>query len=364
MENIPFNTSNSTTPHLPVEDEFKIMADSAPVLLWIAGADKLYYYLNKSWLNFTGRTLEQEAGNGWVEMLHPDDVKRCMEIYTTHFDARREFKMEYRLKRYDGIYRWMLGNGVPRYTENGEFAGYTGSCIDIEEIKELEQRKDDFIAAASHELKTPLTTMKVYAQVLEEILKANETDQALEYVTQINKQIHKFSNLITDLLDISNIQSKILEYDKVPFEYELLLRNVVEHFENITSAKNIKIEGHSGKKIVADKDRLSQVIINILSNALKYSKTSKEILVEISETENFIKTSVTDFGAGIPKQFRSKIFEKFFRVNDKNNRTFPGLGIGLYFSSQIIKNHGGEIWVEDVENKTTFSFTLPYQTEI
>ncbi|RZM20845.1 MAG: PAS domain S-box protein [Pedobacter sp.] len=123
-------------PIIPVEQHFKIMADSAPVLIWIAGPDKLCYFFNASWLRFTGRTLEQEYGNGWAEGIHPDDAKRCMEIYSSSFDARESFKMEYRLKRHDGVYRWVVDTGVPRYATDGEFAGYIGSCTDIDELLE------------------------------------------------------------------------------------------------------------------------------------------------------------------------------------------------------------------------------------
>lgn len=133
-------------PIIPVEEQFKIMADSAPVLIWIAGTDKLCYFFNAGWLKFTGRTLEQEYGNGWAEGVHPDDLQRILQIYITSFDARQEFKMEYRLRRYDGVYQWLLDNGVPRYTADGSFAGYIGSCMVIDELLESERVKKDFIS--------------------------------------------------------------------------------------------------------------------------------------------------------------------------------------------------------------------------
>ena len=122
------------------ENRFRSMADSAPVLIWIAGLDKLCYFFNKVWLDFTGRTLEQEMGNGWVEGVQPEDFERCLTIYSTSFDARQAFSMEYRLRRFDGEYRWILDNGVPRFDEQGSFLGYIGSCIDITELKLLNQK--------------------------------------------------------------------------------------------------------------------------------------------------------------------------------------------------------------------------------
>ena len=121
------------------EARFGVMADAAPVLIWEAGTDKLCHYFNKVWLDFTGRTLEHEPGNRWAEGVHPDDRAGCLEIYTTSFDARREFKMEYRLRRHDGEYRWLLDHGVPRFQSDGTFAGYIGSCVDITDRKGAEE---------------------------------------------------------------------------------------------------------------------------------------------------------------------------------------------------------------------------------
>jgi PAS domain S-box-containing protein len=129
------------------ESRFRIVADSAPVLIWMAGVDKLCNFFNKPWLKFTGRSLEQEMGNGWAEGVHPDDLQRCLKIYTEAFDARKAFVMQYRLRRYDGEYRWISDQGVARYDSNGNFAGYIGSCVDVtdlikkdEALREFEER--------------------------------------------------------------------------------------------------------------------------------------------------------------------------------------------------------------------------------
>jgi len=122
------------------DQRFRLLADGAPVMIWTSGIDKLCTYFNAPWLAFTGRTMEQELGNGWAEGVHPADLQRCFDIYSSSFDARKPFSMDYRLRRFDGQYRWILDNGIPFYTPDGRFTGYIGSCIDITERRNLEQQ--------------------------------------------------------------------------------------------------------------------------------------------------------------------------------------------------------------------------------
>lgn len=148
------------------EKRFHIMADSAPVLIWMSGTDKRCNYFNKVWHEFTGRTLEQGIGNAWSEGIHADDLDRCLEIYVGHFDQRKPFRMEYRLRRNDGQYRWILDQGVPRYLANGEFVGYIGSCIDITErvqaemlLKKQNEQLREISWIQSHELRAPVANI-------------------------------------------------------------------------------------------------------------------------------------------------------------------------------------------------------------
>ena len=137
------------------DERFRIMADTAPVMIWMSGPDKLCTYFNKTWLEFTGRPMERELGNGWAEGVHPDDFQRCLEVYVAAFDARQEFKMEYRLRRFDGEYRWILDNGTPRFLSNGDFVGYIGSCIDITDRKLSEEalrQKEAALRASRNDL--------------------------------------------------------------------------------------------------------------------------------------------------------------------------------------------------------------------
>jgi PAS domain S-box-containing protein len=121
------------------DQQFRLMADCAPVLLWMSGLDKGCTFFNKGWLEFTGRTMEQELGNGWAEGVHPDDLPKCLETYLSCFDARKSFQMEYRLRRHDGVYRWIIDHGTPVFADDGPFQGFIGSCVDITDRKLAEQ---------------------------------------------------------------------------------------------------------------------------------------------------------------------------------------------------------------------------------
>src|SRR5262249_7526125 len=153
------------------------MADAAPVLLWMAGTDSLCTFFNQTWLDFTGRSIEKEWGVGWAEGVHFEDFQRCVDTYQAAFRAREPFGMEYRLRRFDGECRWILDRGVPRYSPDGTFLGYIGSCVDITDLKELErelqsavQARDDFLSIASHELRTPLTAVQLQIDLLVKLL--------------------------------------------------------------------------------------------------------------------------------------------------------------------------------------------------
>ncbi|HEX9996293.1 MAG TPA: PAS domain S-box protein, partial [Abditibacterium sp.] len=146
------------------EHRFRTMADTAPVLIWLSGTDGLCFFFNKTWLDFTGRTLEEEFGNGWADGVHPDDLERCLHIYSSHFNARQPFEMEYRLRRFDGEYRWLLDRGAPRWTANGDFAGFIGSCIDITEMKRTKDRQT-FLVEATRVLASSLDYQATLASV-------------------------------------------------------------------------------------------------------------------------------------------------------------------------------------------------------
>lgn len=230
---------------------------------------------------------------------------------------------------------------------------------DITEKREIDRRKDDFLSIASHELKTPLTTIKTLVQLLERSLDQGINEKFKTTLNKVSLNIERLNNLITELLDTSKIHSGSVELSQKPFDINKLIHDTVDDIMFNNTSHKIDITGHTDAVINGDDIKISQVLNNIVSNALKYSPGTERIEIQIGNVGNFVKISVKDFGVGIDYEDKSKIFERFFRVKDVQQK-FSGLGIGLYVSQEIIKMHGGTIWVEsELGSGSVFSFTLP-----
>ncbi|RZK66374.1 MAG: PAS domain-containing protein [Pedobacter sp.] len=230
---------------------------------------------------------------------------------------------------------------------------------DITERREIERRKDDFLSIASHELKTPLTTIKGYVQAMERLVNGNTDEKLKTYLTKTSKYLDRLNSLIAELLDVSRIQTGNIELHKVPFDFDRMVKECIEPIHAAANNHKIILHGSSGISVNADESHIVQVINNLLSNAIKYSPEAQTVDIHIAKISDFIKLSVTDYGMGISPEDQKKIFERFYRAGDIQQR-FPGMGIGLYICEQIIKNHKGTLWVESEKGKgSTFSFTLP-----
>lgn len=234
-----------------------------------------------------------------------------------------------------------------------------------EKLKELNYQKDEFISIASHELKTPISSIKIMSQLASKKLTKSNDKSTLDLVNRIEGQVEKLTSLVGDLLDASRIQSGKLDLKKDKFELVELIKEVISDITTTyETEKPFSIEFKTKQKIIinADRFRLTQVLSNLFTNAIKYSPEGGKINVNVKKKNNAIEVSVTDYGIGIPKEKQDLIFNRFYqaeRQKDKENR-FSSLGLGLYISSNIIKQHGGKIWVESDRGKgSTFFFTLP-----
>ncbi|WP_148662873.1 PAS domain-containing sensor histidine kinase [Scytonema hofmannii] len=366
------------------EKRFRHVTDTAPMMVWMSGRDKLCNYFNKPWLEFTGRTMEMETGNGWLEGLHPEDLQHCLETYMSAFDARLRFQMEYRLRRFDGKYRWLFDIGVPRLTPEGEFLGYIGSCIDIEDRKQteaqmrqinetLEERVkkrtvqlesanrelESFSYSVSHDLRAPLRHITGFVDLLQKRLAETSLDETsqhyLDIITEATKQAGK---LIDDLLTFSRVGRSEMRHTNV--DMNLLLREVQRDLLPETKNRKISWQIESLPQVHGDPSMLRLVLRNLLENAIKYSKTRSlaEITVGCISEEQEVVFFVRDNGIGFDMRYVHKLFGVFQRLH--SDPQFEGTGVGLANVQRIVHRHGGRVWAEsEIEKVTTFYFALP-----
>jgi len=223
--------------------------------------------------------------------------------------------------------------------------------------------RDDFISVASHELRTPVTSLKIYTQVLQRQAERRDDQELSSALAKMGVQINKITTLIGDMLDVSKIESGKLAIQQEPFDLNAV---VTEAIEGVRAASTSHSIGHTGRiesDVRGDPDRIGQVITNLLSNAIKYSPRRTEILVRLGEAHGEVFVEVEDFGIGIDQDHLDRIFERFYRVNSLDEKTFPGLGIGLYISREIVHRHGGSLEVTSTKGAgTQFRVTLPIET--
>lgn len=242
----------------------------------------------------------------------------------------------------------------------GDIVGAAKIARDITERKELEQRKDEFISMASHELKTPVTSIKGFTQLLQRRFRQRDDAESLRFLARMDTQLDKLTKLINDLLDVSKMQTGQLEYREEPFELDELVAEIMENIQGTTPNYRLVLEKSVPARILGDRDRIGQVLINLLNNAIKYSPGADQVIVRVETDGTDAVVSVQDFGMGIAHAHQKKIFERFYQVGAPEAKTYSGLGIGLYISSEIVRRHGGRIWVKSRKGEgSTFSFSLP-----
>lgn len=358
------------------EERFRVMADHAPVLIWVAGKDGEFYYFNRPWLEFRGRKLEEESGNGWFEGVHPEDRARCSEIYNASFHKRQPFEMEYRLMRHDGEYRWLIDLGVPRFGPQNKFEGFIGSCIDIHDRKIMEaelreakedaerasKAKDQFLAVLSHELRTPLTPVLNILQILQEDEEVPESMRSFIDIAIHNVNVE--ARIVNDLLKVTEISAGKLQLTTEPVELHSLIHSVIPTASKTLKDKHIELTldlRARGSSVSGDPVRLHQVIGNLLENAVKFTPEHGKIKIATENLDDQLRVSVSDTGIGIKPELLPVIFNTFEQGESSIHRQFGGLGLGLSISRGLVALHGGHLEAasEGIGKGTTISFALP-----
>jgi len=307
------------------------------------------------------------------------EIKKAKEIVGTNWlsywkgknfkDAYKAFQKakQGKIGRFQGFKATLKGTpkwwGVvlsPITNRRGKVFNVISVSRDVTDQKDFDLRKDYFISAASHELKTPITSQMGYIQLLIRSLEKSKNTKSRMLAGKIDKQTKKLEQIITNVLDAAVIEDSRDNYSFHKLNVERLVNDAIKDVQKLSKSHKIYIKGSTDKDIVADRSRLIQVINNLIHNAIKFSPHSNKVIINISDASKKIIVSVKDFGIGIDKKDKEKVFFRFYRAFGKNGKTYPGLGLGLYISREIIKRHGGDIWVESSINKgSTFSFTLP-----
>lgn len=317
-------------------------------------------FVNRYVEEMLGYTVEEWLGtpNFWLTIVHPDDRMSAVEGAARTYKSDDIGTNRFRWVKKNGDILWVEAHSYAIKDKKGRSVGMRGVTMDISERMELERRKDDFIGMASHELKTPLTSIKVFTQLLQK--QFGEYLETSKYLGRMNDQVDRLTLLINDLLDVSKIQAGKLSLRYEPFLLQELIEEIIENMQPTSPNHTIHLAKSEDIQIIGDRDRLGQVLVNLLSNATKYSPDNKEVNVWVSKQEDQVTISVQDHGIGIGQEHLHKLFDRFYRVYDADEITYPGLGIGLYISHEIVKRHGGSMHVESVLGEgSTFSFTIP-----
>jgi len=358
------------------EQRFRQVANTAPVLIWTSGPDKLCNFFNQPWLDFTGRTLEEEQGNGWTAGVHADDLAACLKIYNESFDARLPFTMEYRLRRHDGQYRWIADHGVPRYDSQRNFLGYIGSCADVTERRQAEaeaqQRRAELAHVArvstvgalagtlAHELNQPLNAILNNAQAGSRFLAGKTPDLAevrgaLDDIAQDTKRAGEVIRQIRAFVKKDEPKFQSLDLNRVIEEVVRLL-----HGDSQIRKVGVALElAPDLPPARGDSVQIQQVVLNLLLNAFDAMKDVPEggrtVLLRTRQPEAAsLQIEVRDRGTGVSPERLMNLFEPF------HSSKREGLGLGLSISHSIIEAHRGRLWAENNPDRgATFYFTLP-----
>ncbi|MGZ5053841.1 MAG: CHASE domain-containing sensor histidine kinase [Methylobacter sp.] len=348
------------------EQRFRKLADSAPVLIWQSGADKLCYYFNKVWLEFTGHTLEQEQGNGWAEYVHPDDYQYCLDVYVTAFDQRASFSMEYRLRRHDGEYRWLIDTGVPCFADDNKFLGYIGSCVDITERKQMEEKLarthdelQQFTYIAAHHLQEPARRLVSFVQGLQAQIPVEQlSEEALTSLHFIEQGAARQSALVRDIqlyLAADQPRSPV-----VKIAVSEVITHLLKQRETLMRETGAQVDYNGIPSACIDRPRLKDIFSILLDNALSYRHPELAPHIRISGEwqAGRVIYRVADNGVGIPEEYRERVFGVFERlqVHEDQNST----GIGLAIVRRIIESCDGSVTLHETPGGgTTVLFDLP-----
>lgn len=347
--------------------QYRAIVEHSPMMIWRSGPEGGRDYFNDTWLAFTGRTLEEELGFGWLDGVHPDDKERVLRVYQECFRRRERFTLEYRLCRHDGVYRWMIDRGVPFY-DGGALGGYVGSVADIHERHEADTSKARFLAMLAHEQRTPLTSVQVFLSALRRQAARGEPPSP-ELLDRVSAQVNRLATLVQDLSCAARLgEGKAPAIAEVPVDLGRIARAVVRSFvERVTN----HVETGRGHRfefvrceqplwVTGDPVWLEQAVENIVDNAIKYSPRGGTIYIACSTDDGVHRLTVCDRGIGVPREELADVTRRYFRASNVEGENYPGIGMGLSLARDIVDRHGGRLDIaSELGEGTRVTVSLP-----
>lgn len=341
-----------------------------PALIWRSRLDKLCDYFNKTWLDFTGRTMEQEFGTGWAEGVHPDDFDSCLQTYVTAFDERRAFLMEYRMKNKDGEYRWIRDFGRPFYDLDNTFLGYIGSCYDITDNKNNERQlidliatKDKFFGIVAHDLRNPFNAFLGMTQFMADELSTLTMDEIQRIAESLKNSAINLFGLLENLLQWSRMQTGLLALNRDSILLKPQISESMATVLDMAFKKGVSVSINIPEDIVvsADKNMLDSIIRNLGINAVKFTPKGGSISVSAKVvSDNSTEISVKDTGIGMSPEMIANMFKLDADIKRRGTEDEPSSGLGLIICSEFVQKQNGTMWVEsEVGVGSSFSFSIP-----
>jgi two-component system, chemotaxis family, CheB/CheR fusion protein len=346
------------------EERYRIALSSAEMGAWDwdLQADRMVWNDQTYTLLGINPDGEPKAGDYFLRFVHNEDVETVGAEIKAAVEEKGVFHHEFRIVvPATGEIRWLNGYGrtVARDGENA--SRMVGVIYDITHRKILEQQKDEFIGIASHELRTPVTSIKAYSEILHETFEEAKDKSSLDLVSKLDVQVDRLMNLIRALLDTTSIAENQLKIQKEELDLNELIKDRAESLQRLSAKHKLVVLPGILKPVQADKERIGQVLTNLISNAIKYSPNGGDVVISSVEVQNGVQVSVRDSGIGIPEDLQNRVFDRFFRVSNPRIHSFPGMGLGLYITAGIVHRHGGTISATSKPGEgSVFYFTLPY----